>query len=64
MWSGKDDQMTEQLNQQELARITGGGAPPAPPAPVSATASQSKPGNVSQGGFGPLVDSGGIVLVP
>jgi hypothetical protein len=27
---GKDDQMTEQLNQQELARITGGATPPAP----------------------------------
>jgi pyruvate dehydrogenase E2 component (dihydrolipoyllysine-residue acetyltransferase) len=31
------DQMTEQLNQQELARITGGGTPPAPaPAPGAA----------------------------
>jgi hypothetical protein len=33
----KDDQMTELLNQQELARIMGGGAPPpAAPGPGSA----------------------------
>jgi hypothetical protein len=31
---GGGDQMTEQLNQQELARITGSGAPPAAPAPM------------------------------
>lgn len=31
----KDDQMTEQLNQQELARITGGSMPAAP-APMPA----------------------------
>jgi len=31
-WSG-DDKMTEELNRQELARLTGGGAPPPPPPP-------------------------------
>jgi hypothetical protein len=36
MMASEGDQMTEQLNAQELARITGGGGPaPAPAAPPS-----------------------------
>jgi hypothetical protein len=45
------DAMTEQLNQQELARITGGGAPMAPaPAPAPAFGSMPPSGQGQQPG--------------
>ena len=48
---GGGDAMTEQLNQQELARITGGGAPMAPaPAPAPAFGSMPPSGQGQQPG--------------
>jgi hypothetical protein len=45
------DQMTEQLNAQELARITGGGAPA--PAPMPMTPGGNNPTSGSAGPFAP-----------
>jgi hypothetical protein len=39
-WVGEGDKMTEQLNEQELARITGG----APPAPAPMPSNYQTPG--------------------
>jgi hypothetical protein len=41
-WMSGDDQMTEQLNKEELARIQGG-APPPMPAPAPAPGSAAPP---------------------
>jgi uncharacterized protein involved in copper resistance len=45
------DQMTEQLNAQELARITGGGAPA--PAPMPMSPGGNNPTSGSAGPFAP-----------
>jgi hypothetical protein len=48
---GSGDQMTEQLNAQELARITGGGA--AAPMPAPMTPGGNNPTSGSAGPFAP-----------
>jgi uncharacterized protein involved in copper resistance len=48
---GGGDQMTEQLNAQELARITGGGAPA--PAPMPMAPGGNNPTSGSAGPFAP-----------
>jgi hypothetical protein len=58
---GSGDAMTEQLNQQELQRITSGGA-----APMPASAAPMRPGgnNPTSGTAGPFAPAGSMSAPP